>query len=187
MIPNNILTELFLYFARFPQREGIYPLFNAGSSNINGYSELRGKIDLLPEHSLTKIKNYIFGANFEGVRTRVNNIPAGDDFLFVDFGEIECATDASNRMRDEARLAITVAYVMKSFSSDLVEQALGFSHALESLTFIRNAMIKEQRCRPWLKNISNSHTFVPFASPEMASIGWTLFFNREGYDSFRAK
>jgi len=52
---------------------------------------------------------------------------------------------------------------------------------------IRNKMITEQRGHPWLKDISNNHTFVPFVSPEMSSIGWTILFNREAYDSFEAK
>lgn len=187
MIPNNILIDLFLYFARFPKREGIFPMFNTGTSEISGYTELRQLINVLPEHSLTKIENYIFGASFEAVMARVNNIASGSDYLFVDFGEIDCSTDKLNRMTDSARLAISVAYRLKSFSSDLIEQALAFSHAFNKLVFIRNKMIEEQRCYPWLKDISVSHTFVPFVSKEMSSVGWTLMFNREGYDSFGAK
>lgn len=44
MISDNILIDIFLYFARFPQRDGIYPLFNTGSSSVAGYSELEQKI-----------------------------------------------------------------------------------------------------------------------------------------------
>lgn len=187
MIPNNILTDIFLYFARFPKREGIFPLFNAGASEMAGYSDLRQLLNVMPEHSLTKIENYIFGASFDAVMTRVNNIETGKDFLFVDFGEIDCGTDRLNRMADSARLAISVAYRIKSFSSDLVEQMLAFSHSFNKLIFIRNKMFDEQRSHPWLKDISDNHTFVPFVSKEMSSVGWTLMFNREGYDSFGAK
>ena len=187
MIPNNILTDLFLYFARFPKRAGIYPLFNAGVSDISGYKELRLMVDAMPEHSLTKIENYIFGASFDAVMARVNNIASGSDYLFVDFGEIDCGTDNSNRMTDSAHIAITVAYRLKSFSADLIEHTLAFSHAFNKLVFIRNKMIYDQCCHPWLKNLSKNHTFVPFVSKEMSSVGWTLMFNRDGYDSFGAK
>lgn len=187
MIPNNILIDLFLYFARFPKREGIYPMFNAGSSAIPGYAALRQLIDAMPEHSLTRIENFIFGANFEAVQSRVNNIESGKDFLFVDFGEIDCDVDRSNRNTDSVRLAITVAYRVKSFSADLIEQTLSFSHALAKLADIRNRMIRDQKQHPWLKDISNNHTFVPFISQELSSVGWTILFNREGYDSFGAK
>lgn len=185
MIPETILTDIFLYFARFPKQEGIYPLFNVGNSGIPGYSELRAMVNDMTEHSLTDIHNYIFAANFDAIKARVNNI--SNDYLFVDFGEIECSTDSSNRMYDQARLAVTVAYRLNDFTSDLIEQALAFNSSLNKLAQIRNIMINEQRCRPWLKDISKNHTFVPFISKELSSVGWTMLFNREGYDSFRAK
>ena len=187
MIPNNILTELFIYYARFPKREGILPLFNVGESAIPGYTDMLAIINEMQDHSLTEIQNYIFGANIEAIKARVKNIPAGSDFLFVDFGEIDCDIDTRNRNTDSTSLAITVAYRVKSFSADLIEQALAFSHTLDDLTFIRNKMIVDQREHPWLKSISNKHTFVPFIAPEMSCIGWTMMFNREGYDSFEAK
>jgi hypothetical protein len=187
MIPNNILIDLFLYFARFPKQEGILPLFNLGESTVSGYTELLQAVQSLDEHSLTGIENYVFGANIDAIKTRVNNIPAGSNYLFVDFGEIDCDTDSRNRMIDSARLAITVGYRVKSFSADLIEQTLAFSHTFNDMVAIRNKMITEQRDHPWLKNISNNHTFVPFVSPEMSSIGWTILFNREAYDSFEAK
>lgn len=185
MIPETILIDIFLYFARFPKREGVYPMFNVGSSAIPGYSDLKQRIDEMPEHSLTNINNYIFAANFDAIKARVNNI--SNDYLFVDFGEIECGTDNSNRMYDQARLAVTVAYRLNDFASDLIEQTLAFNSSLGKLTVIRNTMINEQRCRPWLKDISKNHTFVPFISKELSSVGWTMLFNREGYDSFSAK
>lgn len=187
MIPESFLIDIFLYFARFPKREGIYPMFNLGASTIPGYAELREKVDLLSEYSITDIENYIFGANFEGVLSRVNNIEAGKDYLFVDFGEVDCDTDRFNRRTDSARLAITVAFRMKSFSSDLIEQTLAFGHALTKIIDIRNRMISDQQNHPWLKDISNNHTFVPFISSEMNSLGWSMLFNREGYDSFGVK
>lgn len=45
-------------------------------------------------------------------------------------------------------------------------------------------MIEDQRCHPWLKDLSQDHTFV---SKEMSSVGWTLMFDRDSYDSFSVK
>lgn len=174
-----------MYFARFPKRTGIFPMFNAGSSNVAGYGQLRQLVDDMPEHSLTGINNYIFAPNFEAVKARVNNI--SNDYLFVDFGEIECDTDRFNRMTDQTKLAVTVAKIMSDFSADIIEQMLAFNSCLQQLTTIRNTMIRDQQCHPWLKDVSRSHTFVPFISKELSSIGWTMLFNREGYDSFGAK
>lgn len=162
-------------------------MFNVGESSIPGYDEIRQAVQALTEHSLTDIQYYVFGANIEAVAYRVNNMPAGSDYLFVDFGEVDCDTDRVNRMTDSVSMAITVAYRLKSFSVDLIEQALAFGHSLDSLVLIRNKMIEEQREHRWLKKISDKHTFVPFVAEEFSSIGWTLMFNREGYDSFTAK
>lgn len=187
MIPQNIITELFMYFARFPKLEGIYPLFNIGESTIPGYNELKTQVDNLTDHSLVDIDNYIFASNFEAVKARVNNIAAGENYLFVDFGEIDADIDQRNRHIDSAALAISVAYRMNSFSADTIEQSLVFAHSFDKLITIRNKMIEEQECTRWLKLVSSNHRFVPFISKDLSSLGWTMMFDREGYDTFGAK
>lgn len=183
---TSLLIELFLYYARFPARNAVNPLFNKGKSNIPGYDELQKAVDTLSEEPvLPKVDNYVFGPNFDAVSSRVNNMTGF--YLFVDYGEIECATDNSNRFTDSARLAITVAYKLKEFSGDLVEQLIISDHCLSYLSLIRNRMIQEQRERCWLKDVSRSHTLTPFIARELSSIGWTMLFNREGYDTFGAK
>ena len=163
MTTKNIIIDIFSYFAKFPKREGIYPLFNVDNSTMPGYESLRDMIASMETHSLTSIQYYIFGANLEAIGNRVNNIPT-----------------------DSSRLAITVAFRLKNFSIDLVEQTLAFSHSLESIVSIRNTMIIDQKCHSWLKFLSDNHSFVPFVSEKLSSIGWTLYFNREAFDSFEA-
>lgn len=183
---TSLLTELFLYFARFPAREAISPLFNKGKSNLPGYDDLfRQAMELTDESVVPQINNYVFGPNFDAVCSRVNNMIGY--YLFVDYGEIECATDGSNRLTDSARLAITVAYRLKDFSGDLMEQLIASDQCLSYLATIRNRMIGEQRERYWLKDVSRNHTLTPFVARELSSTGWTMLFNREGYDTFGAK
>lgn len=183
---QSFLIELFLFFARFPAQVGIIPLFNKGRSSHSGYNELKDNVSTLSVHSLIpEISSYIFGPNFDAVKSQVNSL--GNYYLFVDYGEIECSTDNSNRMTDSARLAITVAYKLKDFSGDLMEQLLVSNQCLSYLIEIRNRMIKEQREHYWLKDVSSSHTLTPFIASELSSTGWTMLFNRTGYDSFGAK
>lgn len=184
---DDFLIQLFLYFAKFPKKEGVLELFNVGSSSMDGYTQLRSTVQSLQGPPLTDIDNYIFGANFDAVTQRVNNIPSGSCYLFVDFGEIDCHTDRSNRMADSSRLAITVAYRIKAFSVDLIEQTLAFNHSLQKIAAIRNTIYRDQRCTPWLKTLSPAHQFLPFVSREMSSIGWSLMFTRESFDTFDAK
>lgn len=184
---TTFLIDIFLFFAKFPKKDGIFSAFNKGESSLDSYNSVKLLVQDMLEHSLTDIKHYIFGANFDAVRRRVNNIASGEDYLFVDFGEIECDTDQRRRMNDSARLAVTVAFRVNDFSADIIEQMLYFDASLRKITEIRNYIISVQKDHPWLRDISDKHTFVPFLSPDFASIGWTMLFNREGYDSFGAK
>ena len=183
---TSLLIELFLYFAKFPANDAFVPLFNKGRSQIPGYDELHAALLALPAEGLVpEIGNYVFGPNFEAVCSRINNL--NGFYLFVDYGEIECGTDSSNRMTGSARLAITVAYKLKEFSGDLMEQLLISDRCLAYITTIRNRMINEQRERYWLKDVSRNHTLTPFVARELSSIGWTMLFNREAFDTFGVK
>ena len=117
----------------------------------------------------------------------MNNIPSGKYYLFVDYGEIGCETDSRNRLRDSVCLAVTVACKLKEFSGDLIEQLLVSDNSLSLLTSLRNDMLRREREVYWLKNVSNSHTLTPFIARELSSAGWTMLFNREGYDTFEVK
>lgn len=182
---TSIITELMLYFAKFPKREGVLKMFNKGSSNIAGYSDLKQNIQTLPEHSLLDINDYVFGANLDAVRDRVNKIY--NNYLFVDFGEIDFDRDRFNRESDTMRMAVSVGTRLKEFSSDLVEQALAFDQNLILLNAIRSKMKEDQKTHPWLKDISVGHTFTPLVAPQLFSIGWTMIFTRNGYESLGAK
>jgi hypothetical protein len=185
---ESLLIELFLFYARFPDREGILPLFNRGKSDLLGYNALLHKIEAMTEYSLLgEISQYIFGPNLDAVAARVNNIASGKYYLFVDYGEINCETDNRNRMRDFTHMAITVACRLKEFSGDLVEQLLISDHCLSLLSTIRNDMLRREREVYWLKNVSADHTLAPFLARELSSAGWTMLFNREGYDTFEVK
>lgn len=183
---TSLLLELFLYFARFPSYEAFNALFNKGKSNLPGYDDLLATLSGLSGTPIVpEIGSYIFGPNFDAVSSRVNNLTGY--YLFVDYGEIECGTDRSNRMTDSARLAITVAYKLKDFSADLIEQLLVSDKCLSHLVTIRNRMISEQRERNWLKDVSRNHTLTPFIAKELSSVGWTMLFNRDAFDTFGAK
>lgn len=185
---NTLLTELFLFFARYPNKVGINKMFNKGTSKLPQYKQLMDTLQALPDESIVPgINQYVFGPNFDAVSARVNNIPTGEYYLFVDYGEIECDTDRSNRMTDSAQLAITVACKLKEFSGDLIEQLIVSDQSLYYLIEIRNQIIRKEREQYWLKNISKNHTLTPFMAKELSSTGWTLLFNRESYDTFGAK
>ncbi|MDR2816388.1 MAG: hypothetical protein LBB62_06770 [Proteiniphilum sp.] len=57
----------------------------------------------MPEHSLTDINNYTFASNFEAIRARMKIPPMTNDYT---------------------RLAVTVAYRLSDFTSDLIGKQL---------------------------------------------------------------
>jgi len=183
---TSLITELFLYYARFPNKKSLAPLFNKGESIIDGYADLKNSALNLPDGNICPdIDNFVFGPNFDTVSSYVNNMTGY--YLFVDFGEIECTTDRSNRFTDSARLAITVAYRLKEFNGDMMEQLIASDSCLNKLIAIRNTMIRDQRQRYWLKDVSKNHTLSPFIARELSSIGWSMLFNRDNYDGFNIK
>lgn len=188
MFKDNFLISLFIYFAKFPKRSGIQPMFNLGKSTLPGYDELKLLVENMDVHSLTDIDHYIFGSSQDDVVKKINAIPAGDTFLFVDFGPILCDTDNSNILIDSAQFAITVGYSVRKSTEDLVGEALAYNYCLEKLTAIRKIMFNEQRCHPWLNHISEKHIMTPFVPEKnINAFGWALIFDREGVDSFNMK
>ena len=180
---NNIILDLFLYFAKFPEQSGVLSLFNKGRSDTAMYSELKDKVTNLPIHSLnSSIQHYAFGVAFEAIQRRVSQLTG--TYLFVDFGEIESQKPALTR-QDSLSVAITVATKLSDYTGDLIEQTCASQTCLNQIVEIRNIMIKEQRERYFLKNISSSQTIVPFASKELSSLGWTIIFTTDGVDMLK--
>lgn len=177
----TIITDLLLYFAKFPQREGVLNMFNKGTSSTPGYSDLQQKVRALPTDNILDIKDYVFGANLEAVQQRITQL--NGNYLFVDFGEMDFSRDRFSRDVDIMRMAVSVGTRLREFSSDLVEQALAFDRNMELLNMVRNQMLEDQKTHPWLKNISIDHTIVPMTSPQLHSVGWSLIYKREGYQT----
>lgn len=182
----NVLTDIFLFYTRFTTPDGVARLFNKGTSTVPGYSQLQQQaLAEAGKETPVKLDNYVFGANIDAVSSRINNL--NGFYLFVDYGEIECNVNKTNCQTDSMRLGVTVAYRIKEFSGDLMEQLLVSDSCMDYLSSIRRYMHNDHLCRTWLKNFSGKHTLVPFVARDLSSIGWTMMFNREGVDSFNLK
>ena len=46
---GNIIINLFLYFARFPQRQGVLDIFNKDRSEIPGYDSLKSLVEAMTD------------------------------------------------------------------------------------------------------------------------------------------
>lgn len=183
---SNIIIDLFLYFARFPQRQGVLDIFNKGRSEIPGYDSLKSLIESMTDDPIfPEIEGFVFGPNFDAVKSCISQLIGY--YLFIDYGDIKTETDKSNRITDTFQVAVTIAGKTTEFTGDLVDQTLISANTLDMVIRMRNLMIQEQRERYSFKNISDKHSITPFISPEFESIGWTLMFDQQAFDLFNAK
>jgi hypothetical protein len=187
MTPVNLIIDVFLYFARFPAKDGVLKLFNKGRSDIPGYDALMLAVSELPEHSLFQdVGAYVFGNNEDAVKKCIDGISGF--YLFVDYGDIESGRDQINRVTDSFYIAVTIAFPLSDFSGDLADQVLISNQALEYILELRRYMIVGQKEKPWMKDIADNHEITPFVARELnGSIGWTMTFSRQGFDILKGK
>ncbi|ATS10596.1 hypothetical protein CS543_06910 [Porphyromonas gingivalis] len=180
-----MFTEILRYFAKFSTREGVLKNFSTGTSQIAGYDQLRE--DLSSLQYLDLVPEFIFSPHLDKVRSRVSGI-LSSLYLFVDYGEISHEISSPGQYSDEIALAVTVAYPSRDSSADSMEQLLLMEDCLKRLVSIRNEILSI-RCNadPFYKGIVRSHQIIPFEAPELSSVGWTMTFSRQGFDSLRAK
>ncbi len=182
-----VLLESLLYFSRFPLREGVLSMFSNGSSSaFPAYASLMEDIRRLPPPLIPEIEGFVFGQSIERVRRRVDSLTG--TYLFVDFGEYASSLDSRGSIVDTQRMAATVA-VKLTDSADLVETAIATDLTLGLLARLRRLLIDDSRrgLPPWMSRISDRHDIVPFVSPELKSVGWTLMFTVTAADLFGAK
>ena len=177
---RSIVTDLFLYFAKYPALAGVKSMFVKGASDNQAYSQLYDAVGSMEQHSLNpELGSYVFGVSFEAVQARIKNITG--PYLFIDYGQAESRKTDLVR-RDSISVAVTVAFRLREFSNDLIEHTIAADQTITYLMDIRDRMLAEQKEKYFLKGLSESHTIVPFSSAELQSTGWTMVFETEGVD-----
>ena len=90
-----MIKEQFLYFAQFPNKDGIRAMFTNGASNTAGYDELLTSLGNLPKMSrVPEIANYVYGQSFEELQARLDKCIGS--FLFIDYGEMSMSGNSHN-------------------------------------------------------------------------------------------
>lgn len=179
-----MILEYLKYFAQFPSRKGVTDMFLNGRSRLPEYVRLLSDIQDLPAPLIPEIDAFVFGQRFEDVKKRVDALTG--TYLFCDFGEIESSQDRYGSIADTHTRAITVATKVPD-SADMVEVAIWSEHMLSHLNRIRAQMMHDARTRSWLKLITERQTMVPFVSPELQSLGWTMKFTAAASDWLNVK
>lgn len=178
-----MIAELFLYFARFPDKKGIKAMATMGKSKLPQYAQLLKALDALPAKSrVPEIENYVYGQTFEDIQQRLDKL--NGSFLFADYGEFDMLGDGRRSFQVTQRIAVTVAMRL-SANSDLMERVIVNDQTIAMLTKVHAWMIadSEKGELEWLdrENLDKAE-IVPFVSSELRSYGWTLMLDATAPD-----
>ena len=180
----DIMAEAFKYFAKFPVLSKVQAVFKRQSekSKFTGYEPIRTAIAALTIHSLVpELKGFIFGADENVLKRQIEDI-GGEMFLFLDFGNIYSSQNqTTNGKIDDFEFSITVAQAAKPEDLDVPETVLLYDNTLNAMRKIREQMIADQQCSPFMKQILFPHQIMPWYARDLAnSQGWTMAFRRSG-------
>ncbi len=178
-----MITDLFLYFAQFPQKKGIKAIATMGKSKMPQYAELLSALDALPEQSrVPEIENYIYGQTFEDIQQRLDKLSGS--FLFADYGEFDMLGDGRRSYQVTQRLAVTVAMRLPG-TTDLMERMIASDRSLLLLSQVHAWMMadSENGRLDWLdrENLDKAE-IIPFVASELHSTGWTLMIDATAPD-----
>ena len=126
-----IILDLFLYFAKFPQKSGVKAIATMGASSMPEYVQLMTVLDQLPDTSLVpEIEHYVYGQSIDDLKQRIDRLLGS--WLFADYGEIS-TQDERGSMQVTQRLAVTVAMKLAS-NADMVERVIASDRTLQMLS-----------------------------------------------------
>lgn len=173
------VIDILLYFAKFPDRDGVLTNFSKTTEIIPGYSELRAQIEALPDPIFPQIKEFVYSSDIDELERKIKSI--SDIFLLVEFGPIVQSGKNTTGVKDiEWHFSITLAQKGNSRKYDAFEDAL----ISNSLLNLLKDMIKQieaddaNRCKP-SRLLDRSYTLAPIEPYSlMGAVGWALTFKK---------
>ena len=176
----TLLRDAFVYFAKFPLQAGMLKVFKRNDSKISGYSTLKSELEALTVHSLVSgIVNYVFAQDEDTLKKQIED--TNGPFLFLDYGTISSGKDGMQRVTDTMDFALIVAEKFKPEGRDAVEMVLKQDELLNYLRTIREQMIYDQKCSPFVKELDFPHKIDPWYARDMQNAtGWAMVFSRSG-------
>ncbi len=174
----TIFQDIFLYFARFADRSGVFKNFtkNTGSDE---YNRFKAAVDQLPETPIVPgINDFILAASEESVKKRILTFKS--TYLFVDYGEVASQQTSLKVQEDYFRLALTVAHPLSANTLNMAEEIVLNDRLFNLIRSIRKYM-KNDRQDPFIKRLTFPQEIQPFYAPALSnSFGWTMVFQMSG-------
>ena len=179
----SILTEAFLYFAKFPLLEGVVSsIFRTGNPAVDGYAALKNQVLALNTNSLLPgIKNLLFSSNEEKLKQSIED--TAGIFMLLDYGQLSCSQDQIMRLNDEIEFGIIIARKIDAAKFDLAEIILMQDELLNLMRQVRATMIEDSKYHPFVKQINFPHQINPWYARELQNAtGFSMTFSKTGID-----
>ena len=179
-----MILDIFKYFAKFPSRKGILAMATLGKSQLKEYSEIISELKSLPESDvvLPEVDNYLYAQSVDELQKTIQKLTGS--FLLIDYGEISFSQRMPRAIEASIQVAATVA-VKVSERADALERFILNGRALDCLNRVYAKMLddSDSGTLSWLdRDRLISAQFLPFLSPELSAVGWTLMFEAVSVD-----
>lgn len=178
---TTLITDIFTYFAKFPDKASVLKNFKSGSKEAN-YLALKATIEALPAESLIpEIKEFIFGMNEDELHTRIKNME--DLFLFVEYGQVNLIRDEKNDITNsQIALAVNVATKFNWDNKDTVEESLLLNKTLNYLVKIINQIKADDETNdcPLSRYFNNPSAIMQIEPKSFHNkLGWNIMFYKK--------
>lgn len=183
-----MIQDLFIYFARFPKKEGVKSMFTMGDSSYSEYTQLLTALDEMTDCEwVPEIENYVYGQSIEDLQQRINKLFGS--WMMVDYGEITTKADRSGSLQVGQQIAITVAMKMRQ-NSDMAERVIASDRTLKMTSGVLSCLwndVRNGRVNWFGPGELQEAEIVPFVASELSSYGWTLMLQISAPDTLNIK
>ncbi len=179
----TLLREAFLYFAKFPQMSGVLSsMFRTGKTSVEGYSELQTLVAALNPSSLVpEILNFLFSSNEDKLKAEIEDTKGV--FMLLDYGQLDSSIDSIRRRNDQFEMGIIIARKLTPADYDMAEILLIQDQLLNIMRQVREQMILDSKCHPFVKQLELPHRVNPWYARELANAtGFSMMFSKSGID-----
>ena len=179
----SLLKEAFIYFAKFPLLAGVISsMFRVGNTAVVGYSALKTEANNInPNSLLPEILNFLFSSNEDKLKAEIEDTKG--IFMLLDYGQLSSSIDSMKRNNDAFELGIIIAQKIKPDQYDMAEILLIQDQLLNTMRKLREVMLADSKCSPFVKQLSLPHQINPWYARELANAtGFSLTFSKQGID-----
>lgn len=183
-----IIQDIFLYFARFPKREGVTAMATLGASEFGEYEQLLTMLDMEQDCEWAPdIENYVYGQSLDDLEQRINKLFGS--WMMVDYGEFTVLQERRGSITATQQIAVTVAMKMRQ-NSDMMERMIASDRTLDMTRRLLAKLYADSDDGriDWLsRGDLQKAELVPFVASELHSYGWTLMFQAQAPDMLNTK